>query len=182
MGLARPYVLGELASSVSYWLCQYRRSTPCVESLGRVSIFLDPTTEIETTAAMWLTPGADDRPRWQRCEGVPELLVEVTATVHNKVFRRRLRVYEQSEIHELLVVTGDPRDTALYARENGRFARVSPADDGSYRSRVFPGLWLDPSALFSDEWNEMAACLDRGMATEEHAAFVASSVEAGRTG
>jgi Putative restriction endonuclease len=181
MGLARPYVLGELASTLSYWLCHYRRFTPCVESLGRVSIFLDPTTEIETTAALWLTPGADPdvRPRWRRCEGVPELLVEVTASVRNKVFRRRLRVYEQSDVREFLVVTGNPRDTALYSRENGRFERVSPACDGSYGSRVFPGLWLDPAALFSDDWNEMLACLDRGMATEAYTAFVMRSVEVG---
>ena len=182
MSLARPYVQGELASNLSYWLSHFRRFTPCVESLGRVSIFLDPTTEIETTAALWLTPGSvpDVRPRWRRCVGVPQLLVEVTGSVRTKVFRQRLRVYEQSEVREFLVVTGDPRDIALYTRQGRYLVQVPPADDGVYRSRVVRGLWLDSAALFSDDLNAMVACIDRGMATEEYAAFVARLGAIGR--
>jgi hypothetical protein len=42
-----------------------------------------------------------------------------------------------------------------------------------YRSQVFPGLWLDPHALFDDDSERLFATLDRGLATPEHAAFVA---------
>ena len=34
-------------------------------------------------------------------------------------------------------------------------------------------LWLDPGALFAQDWNGLFAALDRGLASPEHAEFVA---------
>jgi hypothetical protein len=49
-----------------------------------------------------------------------------------------------------------------------------PADaDGLFRSRIFPGLWLDPQALLAHDRRRLRATLDLGLATTEHAAFVA---------
>ena len=45
--------------------------------------------------------------------------------------------------------------------------------DGLYRSKVFPGLWLDPAALLRGDLAGVLATLDRGLASPEHAAFVA---------
>jgi hypothetical protein len=38
---------------------------------------------------------------------------------------------------------------------------------------VFPGLWLDPAALLADDGPALVAALERGLATAEHAAFIA---------
>jgi hypothetical protein len=54
-----------------------------------------------------------------------------------------------------------------------RFVTLSPDADGLYRSRVFPGLWLDPAALLERNTRRLRAVLDQGLATREHAAFVA---------
>lgn len=48
-----------------------------------------------------------------------------------------------------------------------------PADaDGIFRSRVFPGLWLDAAALLAGDARQMLEVVERGTATPEHAAFV----------
>jgi hypothetical protein len=41
---------------------------------------------------------------------------------------------------------------------------------------VFPGLWLDPAALLDGDASAQRAAMQRGVATPEHAAFVAQLV------
>jgi hypothetical protein len=40
-----------------------------------------------------------------------------------------------------------------------------------YRSRVFPGLWLDPAALPALDTRRLRAVFDQALATPEHAGF-----------
>jgi hypothetical protein len=48
-----------------------------------------------------------------------------------------------------------------------------PDDAGVLRSEVFPGLWLDVPALIADNLANLLATLQRGLSSDEHAAFVA---------
>jgi hypothetical protein len=51
--------------------------------------------------------------------------------------------------------------------------QLMPADaDGVWRSRVFPGLWLDGQALLAGNMKQVLAKLNQGIATREHQAFV----------
>ena len=45
--------------------------------------------------------------------------------------------------------------------------------DGVFRSAVFPGLWLDPRGLFAENTRQLTAAVKKGLASPEHAAFVA---------
>ena len=47
----------------------------------------------------------------------------------------------------------------------------SIAPDGLYRSRAFPGLWLDPQALLTGDRQRLRDVVDQGCVTQEHAAF-----------
>jgi hypothetical protein len=42
-----------------------------------------------------------------------------------------------------------------------------------WRSRQFPGLWLDSGALFGRNAIQLLATLDQGLATQEHQDFIA---------
>ena len=49
-----------------------------------------------------------------------------------------------------------------------------PPADGILRSKVFPGLWLDPAALVRGDLNAvLKAILQQGLNSPEHADFVA---------
>jgi hypothetical protein len=56
---------------------------------------------------------------------------------------------------------------------NGQFEELAPGGDGILRSEVFPGLWLDPAALLQRDSTRIREVLQQGLATPEHAAFVA---------
>jgi len=51
--------------------------------------------------------------------------------------------------------------------------------DGILRSRVFPGLWLDPKALLEGDFDRLEEVQKQGLQSPEHAAFVKELAGAG---
>ena len=74
---------------------------------------------------------------------------------------------------EYVVFAIDPDEVYWHVRQGDRLVRIPPDPDGLYRSTAFPGLWLDPAAFLADDGPAIVATLERGLATAEHAAFVA---------
>ena len=50
--------------------------------------------------------------------------------------------------------------------------KLKPDRKGLWKSRIFPGLWLNAPALFACDTLRLAATIQQGLATSEHAAFV----------
>ena len=65
----------------------------------------------------------------------------------------------------------DPDELHWLILRDGRFVRLAAGDDVIDRSEVFPGLWLDPDALFAGDLDRLDGVVDLGVATPEHAAF-----------
>ncbi len=76
-------------------------------------------------------------------------------------------------MREYVVVALEPDEVFWFVRREGRLVALAPGDDGIFRSEVFPGLWLDPAALFADDMERLINMLERGLATPEHAGFAA---------
>jgi hypothetical protein len=58
-------------------------------------------------------------------------------------------------------------------RRRGKFVEMASDADGIHRSPAFPGVWLAPIALTSQDRKRILAVLRQGLASKEHAAFVA---------
>jgi hypothetical protein len=61
---------------------------------------------------------------------------------------------------------------AIVLREE-QYARLPLDETGLYRSEVFPGLWLDPTAVVQGDTATVLAAIERGLISSAHAAFVA---------
>jgi hypothetical protein len=48
---------------------------------------------------------------------------------------------------------------------------LKPNRNGVWKSRVFPGLWIDGPALLAHDAARLLATAQQGLATPEHAAF-----------
>ena len=55
---------------------------------------------------------------------------------------------------------------------DGSYRLMTPGQDGIYRSKVFPGLWLDEAAFWRGDDLGLPKVLEQGLATEAHAKFV----------
>ncbi|HVA46579.1 MAG TPA: hypothetical protein VNH11_09415 [Pirellulales bacterium] len=56
---------------------------------------------------------------------------------------------------------------------DGRYRVFPPDADGLWRSRVFPGLWLDGKALLAGNLRQVLDRLQDGLRSAEHERFVA---------
>lgn len=55
---------------------------------------------------------------------------------------------------------------------NGRYQLLPPDADGLWRSRAFPGLWLDGQALLSGNVRQVLDRLQDGLRSPQHERFV----------
>ena len=60
-----------------------------------------------------------------------------------------------------------------FVLREGTYERLAPTADGLYHSEVFPGLWLDAGALVAGNLAQAIQAVQQGLASPEHAEFVA---------
>jgi Uma2 family endonuclease len=103
--------------------------------------------------------------------GAPELIVEVSGSSLSRDLGVKLDLYRRVGVLEYLTVLLETRQVIWRQLSRGRYREIAPDDDGLLRSRVFPGLWLDPAALWSPK-RSIQTALKRGIRSPEHAVFV----------
>jgi Uma2 family endonuclease len=170
---------GKLHATIVYWLKQYTRATPSVQAPCNASVFLDDEGEPQPDVLLRILPeyGGQSRHEGKYLGGAPELVVEVASSSRPVDLGPKFADYQRAGVLEYVVVALDPDEVFWFVRRGDRLKPWSPGPDGVFRSEVFPGLWLDPDALFADDMDRLDATLDQGLATPEHAEFVARLAE-----
>jgi Uma2 family endonuclease len=166
---------GEMDEHVGYWLSHFKRFTPGLRSPRNTSTILGRDSEVQPDCQLRIPQelGGQSRVIDGYVTGAPELVLEVSKASRSFDLGRKKDDYEKAGVLEYLVVTIEPDEVTWFVRRDGRFVPQAPGRDGLFRSEVFPGLWLDPAALFAGNLNGLSAALEQGLATPEHAAFAA---------
>jgi Uma2 family endonuclease len=161
-------------------LSHYAENTPGVQAIGNVSTILGWKSELQPDGLLRIRPQCGGRTSDEHglIHGAPELVVEVAKASRYLDLGPKLADYEQAGVLEYLVLALDPDEVIWFHQDHGSLVKVAPDLDGLYRSKVFPGLWLDPQALLQRDTRRLRAVVDLGLATPEHAAFVAQLAEA----
>ena len=157
------------------WLRNYRMKTQGIELADNGSTALDDYGEVQPDAFLRILPerGGQTSDHGKIIRGAPELIIEVAGTSKTTDLGLKLADYERAGALEVVVLAIDPDEVHWHVRREGRLVRMPPDFDGLYRSKVFPGLWLDLDAFFADDGLAIMATLERGLASDEHAAFIA---------
>jgi len=166
---------GRLHLILVAWLGVYSAATPGVDGSNNATVLLDLENEHQPDALLRLEPLHGGRSRVTRddyIEGPPDLMVEVAASSAAYDLHDKKRVYARSGVQEYLVAQAYERRVDWWELREGVFTPLPLEADGTLRSRVFPGLWLDPAALWAGDAAALLATLQRGLANPAHAAFV----------
>ena len=160
--------------NVAYWLHHYKRFTPGVLASTDGTAVLGDDSEPQPDAALRIGIGGQTRlsPAGY-VTGCPELVCEIASSTAAYDLHAKRRDYEQYGAQEYVAVVVRTPRVVWFRRDGDRLVEVPPDVDGIYRSRAFPGLWLDPAALLTGDLHRLAAVLEQGLATPEHAAFAA---------
>jgi len=104
-------------------------------------------------------------------EGAPELAVEIAASSASIDTRDKLTTYRRAGVREYLVWRTEDEAVDWWVLEEDEYRALSLDDEGRLRSTIFPGLWLEVTALLAGDSARVLAALNQGLQTVEHAEF-----------
>ena len=164
----RPH--GHLAT----WIGVYEASTPGVLMGDDSTLRLDTKNRPQADASLMIDPAKGGQAKLidDYIVGGPELLAEVSASTASMDLNTKLEVYRRAKVREYVVWRVEDEEIDWFVLRRGRFARLAP-QDGILKSEIFPGLWLDPAALARLHLARVLEVVGMGIASPEHAAFVA---------
>ena len=156
------------------WLASYVVATPGCEG-GATGTWLtskDGVPQPDLDLCIKPQHGGQSRVEGKYPAGAPELIVEVSHTTSHRDSGAKLRLYERSGVCEYLIVRPEKKQAVWRELIDGAYREIAAGPDGILRSRVFPGLWLNEAALWNGDMSGLAATVQQGIVTAEHAAFV----------
>ena len=177
---AAPAVHAAAHDTLDQWLLGYKMMTRGLRrgdgrtDGGRVRLDGDNLYRPDLTLRLPESAGGRTRVVAGVTAGPPELVCEVATCASSVDLHRKLDVYRRNGVGEYLVWR--TRDAAVdwFALRDGRYDPIAPDPaDGLLKSGTFPGLWLSVPALLAHDLPALAAAVERGRATPDHAAFAA---------
>jgi Uma2 family endonuclease len=157
------------------WLVFYRAQTPGVSVGDNGSLRLDMENEPQADAAMIIEPvrGGQVKLEDGYVAGAPEWVGEISASTVSIDLHKKFRVYQRSLVREYLVWRVLDEKIDWFIQRDGSFEPLSLSPAGYFQSEVLPGLWLDPLAMTRGDVAKVLQVLQQGLATPEHADFIA---------
>lgn len=157
------------------WLAVYDAETPGVESGVAATVQLDEDNDVQPDGLLRIAEGLGGQSRITGdgyLAGAPELLGEIAASSASYDLHDKLHVYRRSGVREYIVWKVLEKEIVWYRLHEGNFTPIEQDDNGIYRSRVFPGLWLDAPTMLAGDMKKVLAVLREGLNADEHAEFV----------
>jgi Uma2 family endonuclease len=167
---------GRQHSHLNFWLCAYEGSTPGVEVGDNSTVQLDLENMSQPDSLLFVQPEHGGRVRIGAkgyIEGAPDLVADVASSSASYDLGDKLRAYRRNGAREYLVWRVLDRQIDWFNLRDERYELLDLAADALLRSRVFPGLWLDATALIRGDVNTVLTVVQRGLNSPEHAEFVA---------
>ncbi|WP_017303181.1 Uma2 family endonuclease [Spirulina subsalsa] len=164
---------GEPHARIITWLGFYKAFTPSLQLGDNCTVRLDANNEPQPDGLLRIIEGGQSTISEDGyVEGAPELIVEIAASTVSLDLHQKLNVYRRNQVQEYLVWRVDDHELDWFRLTNEEYIKLEPNADGIICSQIFPGLWLDRSALLAGDLPQVLAILQEGLATDEHQAFV----------
>jgi hypothetical protein len=160
--------------TVETWLGNYVAFTPGCRG-GSQSTWMMLQSAPQPDIYLWILPeyGGQSQIKGKYHVGAPELAAEIcySSTAYDLGVKKDL--YEKAGVQEYLAFIVDEQAIRWHRLVNGIYKLSRPVN-GIFRSKVFPGLWLDAAALWRQDLAGILKILERGLKSAEHTSFVKS--------
>lgn len=164
---------GETDIDVATWLGVYKAATSGTAGGSNTTTFLlDDVPQPDVCLRILPEFGGTSWVEDKYLHGVPELLTEVSYSSASYDLHLKLHLYESAKIPEYLVILLYEQEIRWHILVGGRYEQMPPDADGIWRSRVFPGLWLDGKSLLAGDLAQVLARLQEGLQSLQHKQFV----------
>lgn len=165
---------GHPHSCLITWLGTFEAHTSDVQTSDNSTLRLELNNEPQPDAVLLKVP-----PRHGNAiisedgyiEGAPEIIAEVAASTVSLAANAKFHIYERAGVQEYIIWRIQNQAIDWFILQDGHYERLSADADGVFKSRVLPGLWLDPHALLNGDMKSVLSVLNKGLQSEEHEAF-----------
>ncbi len=157
------------------WLAAYCAAIPDVIGSDNATLRLDLENELQPDVLLRLKPEVGGQVQMtddDYLEGVPELIVEVSASSASYDLHDKRRAYARNGVPEYLVLLAYEQEVQWFVLREDGYELLEPDANGILRSEIFPGLWLQPAALWAGDLAALLTTLQQGLTSPEQAAFV----------
>ena len=106
--------------------------------------------------------------------GRPDLVIEVSPASRAYDRGSKLDLYLRAGVPEYVTISIKDRRIAWRVLTQGEYRVMAPGDDGVYRSKMFPGLWIDETASWNGDDSRLREVMNQGLASLEYRRFAGS--------
>ena len=160
------------------WLGVYWAATPGVQCADNATVHLDPDNEAQPDALLRIEEGGTSLLNDKGyIEGAPELIIEIAGTSADYDLHEKLEAYLRNRVAEYIVWQTQDRRLDWFRLVNEEYVPMVPDADGLIESQTFPGLRLAVNALMGGDLATVLSELQKGLETDEHAAFIRQLLE-----
>ena len=167
---SKPHII--LAGWITYYACK----TPGLSEFGdNGNVRLDNDNEPQPDLFLLLPKHLGGKSKIDDDDyisGPPALVCEVAVSSVSIDLNHKKTAYRRNGVQEYIVWRTEDSAIDWFGLQGGDFVQLPIDADGTIRSRVFPGLWLNPASLIAGDLHAVFALLDKGIATAEHADFI----------
>jgi Uma2 family endonuclease len=166
---------GQPHGDLIIWLGTYKVSTPGVELGDNATVRLDLDNEPQPDVLLLIDEKLGGQAKISEddyIEGAPELVAEVAASSASNDLYDKKRAYRRNGVQEYIVWQILENKLDWFSLQNDEYVTLEADANGIIKSRIFPGLWLDMTALLTGEMTKVLAVLQQGLNSTEHQAFV----------
>lgn len=169
---------GQPHSRLNGWLAFYEALTPGVSVGTEPTVKLNHRNYPQPDVVLMIDHDRGGQAHLSKddyIEGAPELAIEISASSVSIDLGIKKTAYRRYGVKEYIVwrVFDRALDWFYLSSSESDYVKLSDDDSGVIKSPTFPGLWLASEALLQGDTAQVFAQLQAGLATDEHAAFVA---------
>lgn len=164
---------GRTEFSVVTWLGTYVANTPGCDG-GRQATWLMLESAPQPDSYLWILPeyAGQSTTKGKYHAGAPEPAAEICLTSAAYDLGVKKALYQTAGAREYVAVLVEEEEIRWHRLVEGAYELCRPNAQGIFRSKVFPGLWLDGPALLKYDMARVLQTLARGLRSARHAAFV----------
>ncbi len=162
------------------WLGVYQAATPQVKMGIEPTVRLDIDNEPQPDGVLLISPESGGRSIKSAdgyLEGAPELVVEIAASSAAIDLGDKKRAYRRNGAQEYIVWQVFEQKIDWFNLQDGDYVSLLPDEQNIICSQVFPGLWLDISAMLLGNMPQVLATLQAGINSAPHQTFVQQLIE-----
>jgi Uma2 family endonuclease len=163
---------GSIDTLIHWWLAHYAHATPgCDAGNNSTWLMLDSAPQPDAHLRILPSHGGQSGDDRLYCNGAPELAVEICLTTEVD-FGPKRKLYQRACVQEYITIELFRKRLVWHVLQNDVYFYQEYPPEGIFRSLVFPGLWLDVTAIWAEDGAKMLAALNAGLSSEDHQKFV----------